>query len=177
MKRLFLMIFALLLLTACGKESFPPVKTEQTLPVPAETKLVLEEVPIVVDELPEETIITGPETVAYTSENLEGLVEDTVGYTFEIPTFQAEGAETIRTYYQALAEHLEDYTKETVYQKAAERGCIVSVYGYVAGARLEGDVLSVDYVFQCDFSDSEENEENLRTDSFNIHTGEKLSGG
>lgn len=174
MKRLFLMIFALLLLTACGKEELPPVADVQTSEVIIEEAApVVEEVPIVVDELPEETVFTAPETVAYTSENLEGLVEDTVGYTFEIPTFAVDGAEQIRAYYEALAEHLEGYTKETVYQKAVERSCIVSVYGYVASASVEGETLSVDYVFQCDFSDSEENEENLRTDSFNIHTGEK----
>ena len=176
MKRLYLIIFALLLLTACGKQE-PPLPVERIEPLPVETAPAVEEVPITVEDAAEQTVISSPEIVAYTAETLEGLVEDTVGYTFEIPTFDVEGADAIRTYYQELAEHLEGYTKETVYTQAAERGCIVSVYGYVASASVEGETLSVDYVFQCDFSDTDESTENLRTDSFNVVTGEKLTGG
>ena len=178
MKRLILIFSLILLLTACGKEELPIV-SEEVLPVPAPTEEVTEPVPPVEVETtviaPEETVIeSGGSIVHYTSEMLEGLVEDTVGYTFEVPTFDVAGAEAIRTYYHELAAHLESYTKETVYTEAASRACIASVYGYVTEATLDGDVLTVTYVYECDYSDTEESVENVRTDAFSAATGEKL---
>ena len=176
MKRLFLIFAMLFLLTACAKEELPVV-TEEVLPAPVETETVetpVEENPIEV-VVPEETVIeAGGEAVSYTSATVEGLVEDTVGYTFEVPTFDVEGAAAIYTYYHELAAHLEGYTKETVYTEAASRACIASVYGYVTDAVLEGDALTVTYVFECDYSDTEESVENVRTDSFCAASGEKV---
>ena len=179
MKRLILIFSLILLLTACGKEELPVVP-EEVLPVPAPTETVEEpvtELPIeiVTPELPEETVVeAGGEAVSYTSEAVEGLIEDTVGYLFEVPSFDVEGAETIRTYYEELAAHLEGYTKETVYPEAASRGCVVSVYGEVTEAVLDGEVLTVTYVCECDYSDTDESAENARTDTFSAATGEKI---
>ena len=178
MKRLILIFSLILLLTACGKEELPVVP-EEVLPVPAPTETVEEpvtELPIeiVTPELPEETVVeAGGEAVSYTSETVEGLIEDTVGYIFEVPTFDVEGSENIRTYYEELTKHLESYTKDTVYTEAASRACIVSVYGEVIDAVLDGEVLTVTYVYRCDYSDTEESSENVRTDSFFAATGEK----
>ena len=179
MKRLILIFSLILLLTACGKQEELPIVPEEVTPAPAPAETAdvpAAEVPmeIVIPELPEETVIeTNGEPVSYTSAAVEGLVEDTVGYTFEVPTFDVPGAEAIRTYYEELAAHLEGYTKETVYTEAASRACIASVYGYVTEATLDGDVLTVTYVFECDYSDTEESTENVRTDAFSAATGEK----
>ena len=174
MKRLILIFSFVLLLTSCGKTEELPVVSEEVLPFPAPTEEVTPPVEVETTVVvPKETVIAdGGNIVHYTSEMVEGLVEDTVGYTFEIPTFDAEGAEAIRTYYENLAAHLEGYTKETVYAEAASRGCIVSVYGYVTDAVLDGDVLTVSYTYECDFSDTEESTENIRTDSFSAASGE-----
>lgn len=170
MKRLFLMIFALLLLTACGKQELPVVE-EEILPVPTPTQTEAVQPPDLPEEpAPEQT----GEPVAYTTMKQEGLVEDTVGYTFDIPTFDLPGAEAIGTHYENLADHLTDYTKEAVYGEATRRGCIASVYGEVVSATGEGGVLTVEYVFRCDYSDTQEHEETFRTDLFDVVSGERL---
>ena len=177
MKRLFLIFAMLFLLTGCAKEELPIV-TEDVLPAPVKTETAetpVEEIPIEIVAPEGPAVENSGEAVAYTCTNLEGLVEDTVGYTFEIPTFDVTGATAIGTYYEELAQHLESYTKETVYTEAASRACIVSVYGYVTEAVLQDDVLTVTYVYTCDFSDAEEAVENVRTDTFSATTGEKLA--
>lgn len=178
MKRLILIFSLLLLLTACGKQEEVPAVPE-VLPEVEVTEEVTATEPTVEVEttivMPEETVVeAGGEAVSYTSEPVEGLIEDTVGYMFEVPTFDLEGSEKIRTYYEEMASHLEAYTKETVYTEAASRACIVSVYGEVTEAVLDGDVLTVTYVYRCDFSDTEESVENVRTDKFSAATGEVI---
>lgn len=183
MKRLFLMISLLFLLTACGKQ-------EETAPVvpeapPVEEVTELPEEPAPVEEIPMEIVTPEEDTPAaeteaeavpapFTFETADGLIEDTVGYLFVIPTFEVAGADAIREYYVELTDHLADYTKETVYTEAASRGCIVSVYGEVTEAVLQGDVLTVTYVYRCEFSDTEQPTANVRTDSFRAATGEKV---
>lgn len=174
MKRLFLILFSLLMLTACGKEELPIVETE-TLPTPVQTQPA-KETPMPVPEDEEEPIAAQEQAdpVSYTVQTVEGLVEDTVGYIFEIPVFGLPGGDAIVTYYEDLAAHLVDYTRETVYPQAAERGCIVSVYGEVVSATGEGGVVTVEYAFRCDYSDAEETEETLRTDLFDVISGERV---
>ncbi|MBP3633573.1 MAG: membrane lipoprotein lipid attachment site-containing protein [Oscillospiraceae bacterium] len=177
MKRTILILPALLMLTACAKAPVEQTPAEQPAEIVTEettTDAPVEEIPVQIVEPAEETVITSPEEVSFTVSTVEGLVEDTVGYSLEVPYFDVPGGAAIEEYYEKLASHLEGYTKETVYQKAAERACIVSVYGYVASAAAEGEILSVDYVYSCDYSDTDESEENLRTDRFNMVTGELL---
>ena len=97
MKRLILIFSLILLLTACGRTEELPVVSEEVLPLPAPTEEVTPPVEVETTVVvPEETVIAdGGNIVHYTSEMVEGLVEDTVGYTFEIPTFDAEGAEAL----------------------------------------------------------------------------------
>lgn len=172
MKRLFLIIFAILMLTACGKKADPAPESPQDPEVQEEVTVPAEPADEPEEETEEELPAEEGEPVAYTCQLLEGLVEDTVGYTFEIPAFEIPGAETVQQYYQALAEHLEGYTKEEVYAEAAERACVVSVFGRVTEAVSDGETLTVTYVFECDFSDSETPEETARTDSFDVTTGD-----
>lgn len=179
MKRLIFIFSFILLLTACGTpEEIPaaPEEVEVVEEVTATEPTVEVETVIVDSDAPVQTVVShGGEPVSFTTEVLEGLVEDTIGYTFEVPAFAVEGSEDIRAYYDELAAHLESYTKETVYTEAASRACIASVYGYVTDAVLDGDVLTVTYVYECDFSDTEESVENVRTDSFSATTGECLN--
>lgn len=177
MKRLIFIFSLILLLTACGKTEEVPAVPEVTEEVEIVEEVTATEPTVEVETVvvPEETVIeTGGEPVSYTSETVEGLVEDTVGYIFEVPVFTVEGADDIRTYYEDLTAHLVRYTKETVYTEAASRACIASVYGSVTDAVLEDDVLTVTYAYECDFSDTEESVENVRTDSFLAASGEKV---
>ncbi len=180
MKRLFLIISLILLLTACGKteegSATPDIPEEVEITEEATaTEPTVETEIVITPDVPLETVISNSgEPVSFTTEVLEGLVEDTVGYTFEVPAFDVEGTEPIRTYYEELAAHLEGYTKETVYTEAASRACVVSVFGYVTDAVLDGDVLTVTYAYECDFSDTEESVENVRTDKFSAATGERV---
>jgi len=184
MKRLFTIIFALLLLTACGKPEEVPAVTEEepevivTEEVTATEPTVVIEPEIVVPEIAEETVQAdgSGQPVTYTATMVEGLVEDTIGYSFEIPIFDYPCAETIRRHYDQLAVSMEAFTKEVVYANAMERTCIASVYGYVTSATVVDDVLSVTYVFECDYSDTEEATEESRIDRFDLTTGQLLEG-
>ena len=173
MKRLFAMIFAILLLAGCAADPAEPV--EQTT---AETEAVTEEATEqTTQELTEEEVTAPAETDAppaapHTIEIVEGLVEDTVGYSFEIPVFEYAGNETIRRHYDELVSSMIGFTTEVVYSNAMERGCIVSVYGTVKEATVIDDVLTVSYLYICDYSDSDEPTEESRVDRFDITTGE-----
>ena len=173
MKRLFLLIFSLALLTACGKEAAPPPASppveaaEEVLPAPVE-EIPPADVPIT--DQPSGEV----EQASYISAKIEGLVEDTVGYVLEVPTFE-NVPEAVNTFYADLGEHLERYTRETVYAEAAARSCVVSVESMVTSATVKDGVLAVGYTYHCDFSDRDVVNGNSRTDRFDLATGEHIS--
>ena len=175
MKRFFaivltiLTILMILMLAACSAEK--PAPKQEEPPVEATQEQAQEEPA----EDPEEQK-DAPDLVPFTTEIVDGLVEDTVGYTFEIPVFDLPGYETMRQYYHEQVQVMEGFTKDVVYENAMERGCIVSVYGEVITAVMLDDVLFVTYAFQCDYSDAEEPEVETRIDRFDPVTGELVEG-
>ena len=82
-----------------------------------------------------------------------------------------DGAETVNGFYLNLAEHLERYTKETVYKDIMEKQLVASVYGEVTSVQTDGEKLQVDYAFRVETEDNVD--ENTRTDVFDLATGER----
>ena len=139
MKKLFAALLAVLCLSGCGAKEQPQPAEAQSAPVveeptPAEPAPETPEVvEIPMETLPEETPVEGLSIPDYETVSLEGLVEDAIGYVIDYPVFSGfDGAETVNGFYLNLAEHLERYTKETVYKdiaklrKAEVKGCAPS---------------------------------------------------
>jgi uncharacterized protein YraI len=128
--------------------------------------------PPVVDTPVEETPVKG-EPMEYESLMVDGLVEDAIGYGFEIPVFaDLEGAEKINEFYEALVDQLTEYTKQTVYEAVQEQGTMANVFGEVTFAERQGDLLAVGYAFHVQLAGEEELKTSDRTDYFNMQTGE-----
>ena len=125
------------------------------------------------EEIPvEETPVKG-EPMEYESLMVDGLVEDAIGYGFEIPVFaDLEGAEKINEFYEALVDQLTEYTKQTVYEAVQEQGTMANVFGEVTFAERQGDLLAVGYAFHVQLAGEEELKTSDRTDYFNMQTGE-----
>ena len=178
MKKLFAALVAVLCLAGCGAKEQPqpveaePIPTvEEPAPVePAPETPEVVEIPMEVHpgEIPAQNI-TMPD---YETVQLEGLVEDAIGYVIAYPVFSGfDGAETVNGYYLNLAEHLERYTKETVYKDIMEKQLVASVYGEVTSVQTDGEKLQVDYVFRVETEDNVD--ESTRTDIFDMTTGER----
>ena len=178
MKKLFAALLAVLCLAGCGAKEEPqpaevqptPAVEEPTPAEPAPEAPEVVEIPMEVlpEEIPSQTL-TMPD---YETVQLEGLVEDAIGYVIAYPVFSGfDGAETVNEFYLSLAEHLERYTKETVYKDVMEKQLVASVYGEVTSVQTDGEKLQVDYVFRVETEDNVD--ENTRTDVFDLATGER----
>lgn len=182
MKRVFAIIFSFLLLTACTKREVPVTEPEE-LPeevivqeeeMPEEPVIVVEPEIIIHDSAEDTPLEDESVPVSFTSQIVEGLVEDTVGYQFEVPVFDYAGYPAMEQFYAELIASMENFTKEVVYNNAVERGCVVSVYGKAVSATVLDSILSVTYTYECDYSDAEEPTVETRIDRFDIETGARL---
>ena len=175
MKRTISMILAIvsvLTLAACSKAPVEEPLAEQEIVIEQPT----DEPSVEPDPAPEQPVAPEGESATYTVMIVEGLVEDAIGYSFEIPVFEYPGYDVIEQFYSSLVESMESFTREVVYTNAMERGCVVSVYGTVKSATIMDNILSVTYEYICDYSDAEAPTIESRIDRFDVETGALVEG-
>ena len=177
----------LALLTGCGQAQAPAAadnqsetqtETQTTPTQPEEAALEENQEQEVVDM--ETDVVSGqaleaePAELACTSKTEDGLVEDAVGYSFDLPVFSGlECAETINGFYEGLLPELTLYAQETVYNTAMERHTVASVFGsYTVDGQTEGQLV-VSYQVSAQYGE-EEPVVSSRTDYFDLESGEHL---
>jgi len=192
MKKLIAAVLAVLCLAGCSAKEEKAEMIGVTVVTKNETPEVVEETPVeqppvqefeleIETEAPEEALPEDVEpgeggSVAVPVEAVEGLVGDAVGYSFQLPAFTEYAASgTMNEFYTELVNGLVEYANGTVNETCLKENCIASVYGTVHQATLTGDTLSVMYECRVEYSNSENAVVNVRTDSFNIQTGEVTS--
>ena len=149
------------------EEVSPAPKLPEELP---EKEIVVEEVPV---EVPQEETPVNGEPMEYESLMVDGLVEDAIGFGFEIPVFaDMDGAEQINAFYEELVDQLTAYTRQTVYEAVQEQATMANVFGEVTFAERQGDLLAVGYAFHVQLAGEEELKTSQRTDYFDMTTGE-----
>ena len=181
MKRLFAACAALLLLTACGQTTDEPpiaetnpdqIVEEQT---PAEPEV--EEIPMEINpDLPacEDGVSPEGEQAVYEVVLVEGLIEDSVGYTIEKPVFKdLNGADNINAFYETIVLSVENFCKSQIYDTAMNKSTVASAYGTVDFATIYEDYIEIQYRFKAEYGDDTV-DENVRNDRFDLETGEKI---
>ncbi len=177
----------LALLTGCGQAQAPAAadnqsetQTEtQTTPTQPE-EAALEEnqeqevVDMETDVVSGQTLEAAPAELVCTSNPQDGLVEDAVGYSFDLPVFSGlDCAETINRFYEELLPELTLYAQETVYNTAMEQHTVASVFGsYTVDGQTEGQLV-VSYQVSAQYGE-EEPVISSRTDYFDLESGEHL---
>lgn len=177
----------LALLTGCGQAQAPaaadnqsetqtetqttPTQPEETAP---EENQEQEVVDMETDVVSGQTLEAPPAELVCTSNPQDGLVEDAVGYTFDLPVFSGlDCAETINRFYEELLPELTLYAQETVYNTAMEQHTVASVFGsYTVDGQTEGQLV-VSYQVSAQYGE-EEPVVSSRTDYFDLESGEHL---
>lgn len=177
----------LALLTGCGQAQAPaaadnqsetqtetqttPTQPEETAP---EENQEQEVVDMETDVVSGQTLEAAPAELVCTSNSQEGLVEDAVGYSFDLPVFSGlDCAETINRFYEELLPELTLYAQETVYNTAMEQHTVASVFGsYTVDGQTEGQLV-VSYQVSAQYGE-EEPVVSSRTDYFDLESGEHL---
>ena len=180
MKQLIAAVLAVLCLAGCSAKEekaemigVTVVTQGEAVEKPVEDAPV-EQPPVQEFEIQIETEEDG--SVAVPVEAVEGLVGDAVGYSFQLPVFTEYAAsETMNEFYTDLINGLVDYANGAVNDTCLKENCIASVYGQVLQATLEGDRLDLQYECRVEFSNEDADTVNVRTDSWNIKTGEVTS--
>ena len=121
-----------------------------------------------------QTLEAAPAELVCTSSPQDGLVEDAVGYSFDLPVFSGlDCAETINRFYEELLPELTLYAQETVYNTAMEQHTVASVFGsYTVDGQTEGQLV-VSYQVSAQYGE-EEPVISSRTDYFDLESGEHL---
>lgn len=177
----------LALLTGCGQAQAPAAadnqsetqaETQTTPTQPAETAPAenqeQEVVDMETDVVSGQTLEAAPAELVCTSNPQDGLVEDAVGYSFDLPVFSGlDCAETINGFYEGLLPELTLYAQETVYNTAMEQHTVASVFGsYTVDGQTEGQLV-VSYQVSAQYGE-EEPVISSRTDYFDLESGEHL---
>lgn len=177
----------LALLTGCGQAQAPAAadnqsetqaETQTTPTQPAETAPAenqeQEVVDMETDVVSGQTLEAAPAELVCTSNPQDGLVEDAVGYSFDLPVFSGlDCAETINGFYEGLLPELTLYAQETVYNTAMEQHTVASVFGsYTVDGQTEGQLV-VSYQVSAQYGE-EEPVVSSRTDYFDLESGEHL---
>ena len=177
------LILALALLTGCSQKATqtptPPTTVVEESAQPDTPIDTTEETPEV-DEIPIEInpdaspLEPVPAGLSYTDHTVEGLVEDTVGYTFALPVFSGtDGSEAMTQFYTDLLPEMETYAKETVYLEAMDRHTVVSVFGSYTVDGVQDGALVVSYEVRAEYGEGDP-VTSSRTDHFDLTTGEHL---
>lgn len=177
----------LALLTGCGQAQAPaaadnqsetqtetqttPTQPEETAP---EENQEQEVVDMETDVVSGQTLEAAPAELVCTSNPQDGLVEDAVGYSFDLPVFSGlDCAETINRFYEELLPELTLYAQETVYNTAMKQHTVASVFGsYTVDGQTEGQLV-VSYQVSAQYGE-EEPVISSRTDYFDLESGEHL---
>lgn len=177
----------LALLTGCGQAQAPaaadnqsetqtetqttPTQPEETAP---EENQKQEVVDMETDVVSGQTLEAAPAELVCTSNPQEGLVEDAVGYSYDLPVFSGlDCAEAVNRFYEELLPELTLYAQETVYNTAMERHTVASVFGsYTVDGQTEGQLV-VSYQVSAQYGE-EEPVISSRTDYFDLASGEHL---
>lgn len=177
----------LALLTGCGQAQAPAAadnqsetqaETQTTPTQPAETapkeSQEQEVVDMETDIVSGQTLEAAPAELVCTSNPQEGLVEDAVSYSYDLPVFSGlDCAETINRFYEELLPELTLYAQETVYNTAMEQHTVASVFGsYTVDGQTEGQLV-VSYQVSAQYGE-EEPVISSRTDYFDMASGEHL---
>lgn len=177
----------LALLTGCGQAQAPaaadnqsetqtetqttPTQPEETAP---EENQKQEVVDMETDVVSGQTLEAAPAELVCTSNPQEGLVEDAVGYSYDLPVFSGlDCAEAVNRFYEELLPELTLYAQETVYNTAMEQHTVASVFGsYTVDGQTEGQLV-VSYQVSAQYGE-EEPVISSRTDYFDLESGEHL---
>lgn len=177
----------LALLTGCGQAQAPaaadnqsetqtetqttPTQPEETAP---EENQKQEVVDMETDVVSGQTLEAAPAELVCTSNPQDGLVEDAVGYSYDLPVFSGlDCAEAVNRFYEELLPELTLYAQETVYNTAMERHTVASVFGsYTVDGQTEGQLV-VSYQVSAQYGE-EEPVISSRTDYFDLESGEHL---
>lgn len=177
----------LALLTGCGQAQAPaaadnqsetqtetqttPTQPEETAP---EENQEQEVVDMETDVVSGQTLEAAPAELVCTSNPQDGLVEDAVGYSYDLPVFSGlDCAETVNRFYEELLPELTLYAQETVYNTAMEQHTVASVFGsYTVDGQTEGQLV-VSYQVSAQYGE-EEPVISSRTDYFDLESGEHL---
>lgn len=177
----------LALLTGCGQAQAPAAtdaqsetQTEaQTTPAQpdessTEERQEQEVVDMETDIVSGQALEAAPAELRCTSKTEEGLVEDAVGYSYDLPVFDGlDCAEAISRFYEDLIPELTLYARETVYNTAMEQHTVASVFGsYTVDGQTDGQLV-VSYEVRAQYGE-EEPVVSSRTDYFDLESGEHL---
>ena len=177
----------LALLTGCGQAQAPaaadnqsetqtetqttPTQPEETAPEENEEQEVVD---METDIVSGQTLEAAPAELVCTSKTEDGLVEDAVGYSYDLPVFSGlDCAEAVNRFYEELLPELTLYAQETVYNTAMEQHTVASVFGsYTVDGQTEGQLV-VSYQVSAQYGE-EEPVISSRTDYFDLESGEHL---
>ena len=189
MKKWIAAVLAVLCLAGCSarEESVqeapapaPAVTGEKPVEQPAAEEKPVQELEIEIENkeaLPEDPEPGEGGAVAVPVTLVEGLVGDAVGYSFQQPAFEAYTAsDAMNLFYEELVQELVNYANGPVNSKCLQDNCVASVYGKVLQTMLTGETLEITYECRVEFSNSEDATVNVRTDVWNVETGEVESG-
>ena len=160
--------------TVVTKEEPAAVEVEKAPPVQEFELEIMQEAPE--ESLPEDLKPGEGGSVAVPVEAVEGLVGDAVGYSFQKTAFtEFAASEAINDFYAQLVDGLVEYANGTVNEHCLANNCIASVYGTVLRAALTEDTMEVIYECRVEYSGEQEGTVNVRTDVWNVQTGEVTS--
>lgn len=153
-KQLIPFLTALLLLTACAKETEngpapspePEPSISEPAPAPEGPPSETSPAPSPAEPEPAPALAPSPETgVEVRIEERTESVEESASYDIRIPVVEdgGEGAQAINAYYEAVAKKLQSLTYGEIYEQSLDRQTILTLIGDCSVQRNDGKILSI----------------------------------